>query len=84
MVGDVITLYFPGDGVEKNSNTATYKGIKDFAINNAQGTITFKTKKHGEIVTPLPWRLKKGVELGEEEVAGNHDEAPPARRARGW
>jgi hypothetical protein len=69
MKGDVITLYFPaGDGVRENSNTATYKGIKDFKL-NGNGTITFMTTKDGEITTPLYWRLKKNVELKDEEAA---------------
>ena len=84
MLGDMITLYFPGDGVNEGSNTATYKGIKEFKDNN-NGTITFLTKKHGTITTPLPWRLKRGCELKEEEE--DHDPAPVAgnqagRRAR--
>lgn len=85
MVGDVITLYYPGDGIAEGSNCATYKGIKEFKDNN-NGTITFLTKKHGTITTPLPWRLKKGVELNEDEV--DHEPVAPAgnqaRRNRGW
>ena len=65
MKGDVITLYYPGDGVRENSNTVTYKGIKELVINHNNGVITFKTQKHGYVTTPLPWRLKKGVELDE-------------------
>lgn len=88
MLGDKVTLYFPGDGVRENSNTATYKGIKDFR-DNGNGTITFKTKKHGEITSPLPWRLCKGVDLGADE--NEHDNAPGApagnmanKPKRGW
>lgn len=81
MKGDMITLYFPaGDGVEPASNSATYKGIKEFK-NNLNGTITFKTAKHGTITTPLYWRLKEGVELGADDdvkpaapVAGNREQ----------
>lgn len=77
MKGDIVTLYHPGDGVTAESNSTTYKGIKDFAVNQQRGTITFATKKHGVIETPLPWRLKKGVELGEEDqAAGNMAKKP--------
>jgi hypothetical protein len=85
MKGDMITLYSPGDGVSPNSNTITYKGIKEFR-DNGNGTISFNTKKNGEVLTCLPWRLKKGVELEEEEaapaVAGNREHVPA--RNRGW
>lgn len=82
MKGDVVTLFYPGDGVRENSNSATYKGIKEFKDNN-NGTITFKTTKHGTITTPLPWRLKKDVELGNEvdhEPAA--EQAPAGNMAR--
>jgi hypothetical protein len=84
MLGDMITLYYPGDGVEASSNCCTYKGIKEFR-DHGNGTISFKTKKHGEILTPLPWRLKQNVDLNEadeDEIpaapAGN--QAPAVRR----
>jgi hypothetical protein len=80
MKGDMITLYHPGDGVTKDSNSTTYKGIKEFKT-NGNGTISFKTKKHGTVTTPLYWRLKEDVELGEEDQAP----APAAgNRNRGW
>jgi hypothetical protein len=75
MKGDIVTLYFPGDGVREGSNTATYKGIKEFKDNN-NGTITFKTVKNGVITTPLAWRLKTGVELNDEA-----DDVQPAAPA---
>jgi hypothetical protein len=75
-----ITLYCPsGDGVEKNSHTITYTNIKDFKLNN-NGTVTFKTQKHGVITTALLWRLSDG--LPEEVGNGVEGEAavPLARR----
>lgn len=71
-----ITLYFPGDGVKESSNSATYKGIKEFT-KNPDGTVTFKTTKHGLITTPCLWRLKENladdaaVHEDGEVVAGN-------------
>lgn len=84
MKGDCITLYYPGDGVRETSNRVLYKGIKDFKDNN-NGTITFKTQKHGTILTPLPWRLATGVEL--DEAADEVQAAPAGNQAhvrRGW
>ena len=75
MKGDIVTLYFPGDGVKESSNTATYKGIKEFKQHN-NGTISFKTTKHGLITTPCLWRLKENVELGAEL-----DDAPAGNMA---
>jgi hypothetical protein len=87
MKGNIVTLFFPGDGMRPRSNVALYKGIKDFKDNN-NGTITFKTQKYGTITTPLPWRLAEDVDLeavvehGQEDVpvAGNQARL----RARGW
>ncbi len=75
VMGDEITLYHPGDGVTKESNSTTYRGIKEFK-NNGNGTITFKTKKFGTITTPLYWRLKQGVALKDDEA-----EAPAGNQA---
>lgn len=84
MKGDIVTLYYPGDGVTANSNVVHYKGIKNFK-DNGDGTISFKTTKHGDITTPLPWRLKKDAELdevAEEPAAPAGNQAGRARR--GW
>ena len=75
-----LTLYCPGDGVTKNSHTATYKGIKDFKINN-NGTVTFKTTKYGTITTPLLWRLKEGL-ADDAPLHEEANEAPEGNRAR--
>jgi hypothetical protein len=73
MLGDVVTIYYPGDGVREGSNCATYKGIKDFK-RETNGTITFKTKKNGDVTWPGLFRLKKNVELDDADEA----EAPAA------
>lgn len=73
-----ITLYTPGDGVTPNSNTALYKNIKDFKVNN-NGTVTFKTQKHGTITTPCLWRLKEG--LADDAPGHDENEAPAGNRA---
>lgn len=73
-----ILLFHPGDGVRETSNEVLYKGIKDFK-KNPDGTITFKTQKHGTITTAELWRLK-------ENVADDEPAAAPAgnmARARG-
>lgn len=76
-----ITLYCQGDGVTAESHTILYKNIKEFKV-NANGTVTFKTLKHGTITTPLLWRLAENLpdeEGGEPAVAGNQ-----ARVRRGY
>ena len=81
MLHDEVTLYYPGDGATEGSNSATYKGIKEFKDND-NGTITFKTRKHGTITTPLPWRLKTGID---GDVADDDVEiaaAPAGNQAR--
>jgi hypothetical protein len=76
-----IVLYHPGDGIKKTSNSTLYKGIKEFKANN-NGTVTFKTTKHGTITTAELWRLKEN--LPDDYVAPGCDEneAPAGNQAR--
>lgn len=74
-----ITLYCPGDGVKENSNTITYKDISEFT-EKPNGTITFKTQKGVEVVTPLMWRLKTGTKEQLDGLEGHAADAPPAPR----
>ena len=76
---DDVTLFVPGDGVKESSNSATYKGVKEFKINN-NGTCTFKTLKHGTITTNAIWRLKAG--LPDDAPTHNEDELSAGNQAR--
>lgn len=59
---DDITLYLPRECGEGDNRSAKiyYKGIKDFK-KNTDGTVTFKTQKHGTVTTPLFWKLNAGL-----------------------
>jgi hypothetical protein len=78
---DNITLYHPGDGVNPDTNKVLYKNIKEFK-DNGDGTITFKTQKHGVITSVLPWRLAKDVPANAEVEQPVAAAAPAGNRGR--
>lgn len=57
-----VTLYYPGDGSKdadgNSNNKAIYKDVTEFQT-NVDGTVTFKSVKHGTIHASAGWRIKE-------------------------
>lgn len=74
-----ITIYFPGNGVDKNSNSATYKNAT--VIEAHESGIKFNTVEDGDVIFNGAYRIKDKMraEKGEEAPA-----AAAARPRRNW
>lgn len=74
-----VTIYYPGNGVAKDSNSATYKNATILDAN--ESGIKFRTDADGEVIFNGPYRIKDKMraEKGEEAPA-----AAAARPRRNW